>query len=70
MSLLSTVLVVVSGVHLVAGVPVLLAPGYVHQSLPRRYATAVGDRRAWRGFGAGMVGIGISTALIGQGLAA
>ncbi|MXR19376.1 hypothetical protein [Halobacterium bonnevillei] len=70
MTLLSTVLFVVGAVHLAAAVPILLAPGRVRDALPRRYAEAVGGRRAWRGFGAGVASIGISTVLIASALGA
>ncbi|MGB9965821.1 hypothetical protein [Halobacterium hubeiense] len=69
MALLSAVLVVLGAVHLVAGVPPLLAPGFVRARLPARYAEAVGDRRAWRGFGAGVTSIGLSLLLVGNGIA-
>lgn len=70
MTLLSTVLYVVGAAHFAAGVPLLLAPGRVRDALPRRYAEAVGGRRAWRGFGAGVASIGISTLLIASALGA
>ncbi len=69
MALLSTVLVVLGAVHLAAGVPLLFAPGFVRASLPERYAEAVGDRRAWRGFGAGVTSVGLSLLLVGNGIA-
>ena len=69
MSLLSTVLVILGVVHLAAGIPPLLAPGFVRASLPERYAEAVGDRREWRGFGAGVTSVGISLLLVGNGIA-
>ena len=69
MSLLSTVLIALGVVHLGAGVPTLLAPAFVRARLPPRYAEAVGDRSAWRGFGAGVLSIGISLLVIGYGLA-
>jgi hypothetical protein len=69
MSLLSTLLIALGALHLAAGVPTLLAPGFVRLRLPPRYAEAVGDRREWRGFGAGVVSIGISLLLVGYGLA-
>jgi len=68
-SLLSTVLFALGAVHLAAGVPTLLAPGFVRARLPSRYAEAVGDRREWRGFGAGVTSIGISLVLVGNGVA-
>jgi hypothetical protein len=70
MALLSTALVALGAVHLAAGVPLLLAPGFVRARLPERYAEAVGDRRAWRGFGAGVTSVGISLVTIGYGLPA
>jgi len=69
-TLLSTVLYVVGAAPFAAGVPLLLAPGRVRDALPRRYAEAVGGRRAWRGFGAGVASIGISTLLIASALGA
>jgi len=69
MSLLSTALLAVGAVHFAAGVPTLLAPGFVRASLPRRYAAAVGGRREWRGFGAGVVSIGVSLLIVGYGVA-
>ena len=70
MSLLSTVLFVVGALHLLVGVPPLLAPGYVREHVPTRYAEAVGDRRAWRGFGAGVTGAGGSLLVVAWSLAA
>jgi hypothetical protein len=55
-------------VHLAAGIPTLLAPGFVRARLPPRYAEAIGGRREWRGFGAGVTSIGISLVTIGFGL--
>ena len=69
MSVLATVLLAVGALHLAAGVPTLLAPELVRGWLPARYADAVGDRREWRGFGAGVVSIGVSLVLVGTGLA-
>jgi dipeptide/tripeptide permease len=69
MDLVSTALIALGAVHLAAGIPTLLAPGIVRARLPQRYAEAVGDRRAWRGFGAGVLSIGISLLIIGYGLA-
>lgn len=70
MSVLQTVLYALGALHLVTGVPTLLAPGVVRARLPGRYAEAVGDRREWRGFGAGVTSIGISLVTIGYGLLA
>ena len=70
MSLLSTALIALGALHVFAGLPTLFAPGVVRARLPARYAEAVGDRREWRGFGAGVVSIGLSLALVGYGLPA
>ena len=70
MSLLSTALFVVGAAHLLVGVFALLAPGLVCDRLPPRYADAVGGRREWRGFGAGVTSIGISLLVIARGVAA
>jgi len=70
MSLLSTALYVVGVVHVVAGVVALHAPGFVRERLPPRYADAVGGRREWRGFGAGVTSIGVSLLVVARGLAA
>ncbi|MDH5021252.1 hypothetical protein [Halobacterium rubrum] len=67
---LQTLLYALGALHLVTGVPTLLAPGVVRVRLPRRYAEAVGDRREWRGFGAGVTSIGISLVLVGSGVPA
>jgi len=69
MSLLSTALLAVGGIHLAAGLPALLAPGVVRSRLPERYAEAVGGRREWRGFGMGVTSVGISLVTVGYGLA-
>jgi len=55
-SLLATALSVVGAVHLLTGVRALVAPGFVREVLPARYADAVGGRDEWRGFGAGVKG--------------
>ncbi|SEV89904.1 hypothetical protein [Halobacterium jilantaiense] len=70
MALLPTALIAVGAVHLAAGLPALLAPEFVCSRLPQRYAEAVGDRREWRGFGAGVTSVGISLVTIGYGLPA
>ena len=70
MSLLSTVLFVIGAVHLLLGVPALLTPEHVRRLVAPRYAQAVGGRREWRGFGAGLTSIGVSLLLIANGLAA
>ena len=70
MSLLSTALFAVGAAHLLVGVPALLAPGFVRERLPARYADAIGDRREWRGFGAGVTGAGGSLLIIAWSLAA
>ncbi|WP_232688658.1 hypothetical protein [Halobacterium zhouii] len=69
MSLLSTLLFVLGGAHLFVGVPSLLVPGFVRERLPTRYADAVGDRREWRRFGAGVTGIGGSLLIVAWSLA-
>jgi hypothetical protein len=68
-SLLPTALLALGAVHLAAGVPTLLAPGFVRSRLPDRYAEAVGDRREWRGFGAGVTSVGVSLAVVANGVA-
>lgn len=70
MSQLSTALSMVGAAHLLIGVPALLAPGFVRRRLPPRYADAVGDRREWRGFGAGVTGAGGSLLIIAWSLVA
>lgn len=69
MSTLSTFLFALGAIHLLAGVPPLLAPNLVRHALPARYSNAVGDRREWRGFGAGLVGIGGSLLIAAWSLA-
>ena len=69
MSLLSSVLFVVAALHLLVGLPALLAPGFVREVVPVRYAEAVGDRQAWRGFGAGVTGVGGSLLVVAWALA-
>ncbi|WP_336037401.1 hypothetical protein [Halobacterium yunchengense] len=69
MTPLATLLAALAALHLAAGVPALLAPGVVRSRLPARYADAVGDRRAWRGFGAGVVSVGVSLAVVAAGVA-
>lgn len=46
-----------------------LAPGFVRELVPARYAEVVGDRQAWRGFGAGVTGVGGSLLVVAWALA-
>ena len=70
MSPLSLLLYGLAALHLAIGVPALLAPGFVRARLPPRYADAVGERREWRGFGAGTTGVGGSLLVIASALGA
>ncbi|MFB6072815.1 MAG: hypothetical protein ABEJ88_07590 [Halobacterium sp.] len=69
-SLVAVTLYAVAFGCLVVGVPALLAPDTVRARVPGDYVAAVGERREWRGFGAGLTSIGISLALIANGVAA
>ncbi|MFB6268614.1 MAG: hypothetical protein ABEH83_01625 [Halobacterium sp.] len=70
MGVLSSLLSAVGVAALAAGLPPLFAPGVVRDAVPPEWVERVGDQRNWRGFGAGLVSIGVSTLLIAGGVAA
>ena len=66
----STLLAAVGLASFLAGLPALVAPSLVRDAVPPAYADSVGDRRNCRGFGAGLVSVGISNLVIVNGVAA
>jgi hypothetical protein len=58
MTTFAALLYALGAIHLLVGVPAMLAPGIVWDRLPDRYADAVGDPEDWRQFGTALTIVG------------